>query len=86
MYKTLIRYPRQFLPQFSPGKMIVIDDVQFTVTNYREMPKQSYGYKNHNIAGILFMQSNTHGVDVVAKVKIGRRCSSLYFDNPILKK
>lgn len=85
MYRTLIRYPRQFLPKFEPGKVLIIDDIQFTVSAYRELPKNSYGYKNHNLAGILLMQSHVHHVNVVTKVRLGTRASSLYFDNPILQ-
>jgi len=85
MYRTLIRYTRQFLPQFGPGKVLIIDDIQFTVSEYREMPKKSYGYTNHSLAGILFMKSHNYGVDVMVKVKMGKRASSLYFDNPVLQ-
>lgn len=85
MYKAFIRYPKQFLPKFRQGSVITIDDIQFTVSEYRELPKNSSGYKNYNLAGILFMESHNHAIKVITKVKLGKRDVSFYFDNPILQ-
>lgn len=80
MYTTLVRYPKEYLPSFQAGMQIVLDDVLFTVKEYRELAVQSHGYKTYGIAGILFMKDANYGADVMARLRVGKGRTRLYFD------